>query len=165
MLYYNQHILHENLSYSKSFFTFHYFVGFCLTYKTRSTPHAGTLGTAKVSIATDSGCAVNFVLSGKKNRGEETTVCDKSCPDGNLENAIVKIQQKSWDGWGIEHIKIKDIDGNRSPYSLDGKVMQFWVDGNKNGNYDGLSKCTWGKWCDLYKIGKNRIYLLHVSFI
>ena len=108
---------------------------------------------------------MNFVLSGKKNRGEEITLCDKTCTDGNLENAIVKIQQKSWDGWGIEHIQVKDIHGNRSPYSLDGKVKQFWVDGNKNGNYDGLSKCTWGKWCDLYKIGKNRIYLLHVSFI
>jgi len=126
--------------------------GLCLTYKTRTTPFADTLGTAKVSITTDSGCTVDFVLSGKKNRGEETTVCDKTCPDGNLENGIVRIQQKSWDGWGIEHIKIKDIHGTRSSYSLDGKVKQFWVDGNKNGRYDGLSKCTWGKWCDLHKI-------------
>ena len=144
----------------------YYFLGLCLTYKTRTTPFADTLGTAKVSVTTDSGCTVDFVLSGKKNRGEETTVCDKTCTDGNLENGIVKIQQKSWDGWGIEHIKIKDIHGTRSSYSLDGKVKQFWVDGNKNGRYDGLSKCTWGKWCDLYKIGKNCIhffFIFHLS--
>ena len=130
----------------------------CLTYKTRTTPYAGTLGTAKV-VVTDLGdphCTMSFVLGGRKSKGGEKTICDKSCPAASLENAIVKIQQKSWDGWGIEEIVIKNALenlGDRAPYSLDGKVKQFWVDGNLNGNYDGLLKCSHGKWCDLKKIG------------
>ena len=117
-----------------------------------------------MSITTGSGCVMNFVLSGKKAKGEEKTLCDKTCHDTNLENAIIKILQKSWDGWGVEHIEIKSSSGSRAPFSLDGKVKQFWVDGNTNGKYDGLLKCTNGKWCDLKKIGTKNIDQLCIFY-
>ena len=125
-----------------------------MTYRTSSSNNAYSSGTSKVSISFDSNCTTNFLLYGKKYKGKEKIVCDISCPDGKLDNGVVKIQQSSKDGWGIEKLEIKDIFGTRYLYSLDEKSKMFWVDGDENGNYEGLPKCTNGKMCDLFKIGK-----------
>ena len=136
-----------------------------MTYKTLETTNAGTTGTARIRIRTDTGCTIFFDLSDIKSPGEEKRVCDFTCHDVILK---IQIQQVSEDSWGVEHIEIEDVEPwsprswrwrHRSYYALDGKIKSLWVDGKENGdNHDDLLQCTKGKWCDLHKIGKDKGY-------
>ena len=152
-----------------------------MTYKTLTTTNTSTTGSARIRIRTDFGCTIYFVLSDKKNSGEEKRVCDFTCYDEKMSYQYgipykiyiskIQIQQTSEDSWGVEHIEIVDVKKGetmetwvddrrrwkyRSYYSLDGQSKSFWVDGKDTGNYDNLLKCTNGKWCDLHKICKDK---------
>ena len=114
-----------------------------MTYKTLTTTNAGSTGTARIRIRTDTGCTIYFDLSDKKSPGEEKKVCDFTCHDEIMDIVILKIQiqQMSEDSWGVEHIEIEDVEKGRtrsrrwryrSYYSLDGKMKSFSTTGVMN---------------------------------
>ena len=124
-----------------------------MNYYTGTTNFAESVAIFEVKLENKQGknCNVTFRLDAEKEKGDRNTICLHSCVQMLLDDFTLKIRpygENANDGWRIELLEIND---NR--YSLDGKVPQFWVDGDKGGDYDSLPLCYGGKWCRLKKIG------------
>ena len=123
-----------------------------MTYYTGTTVYGESVAIFEVNLENkqDKNCNVTFRLDAEKEKGDRKTICLHSCVPMLLDDFTLKIRpygENANDGWKIE---LLEINGNR--YSLDGKVSQLWVDGDKGGDYDA-PLCSGGKWCILKKIG------------
>ena len=124
-----------------------------MTYNTGTTIYAESVADVEIKIEYKvvQNCDITFWIDYEKVKGDRNTICLKSCSKKPHDNYIVKIRtlgENANDGWKIELLEIND-----SRYSLDGKVPQFWIDGDKGGSYDA-PLCFGEEWCELKKIGK-----------
>jgi hypothetical protein len=107
-----------------------------------------------VAFSNDANCKIVFSLDENKVKGVTESVCrDVTCPSGRDSPKDVKIRQTSDDGWSIQNMQIQTYPASSDfiTYSLDGKLTQFWVDGDNDDDPD-TPVCTDGKWCNLMRV-------------
>ena len=128
---------------------------YCLRYETGEQNDAASSGDAKVEVvfSNDADCKIEFLLNETKTKGVAQSKCrNVTCPYVTHPKDV-KISQASDDGWSIESLEIQTYPESSDyfTYSFDGKITQFWVDGNNDGDYSNPA-CTDGEWCNLMRV-------------